>query len=68
MSTVDARANWEKISRLKRLAIQIVAQLPEDPQEAQTVLRHAQVLVQNFLDDGDAREVLNWPQSPRLLR
>lgn len=36
---------------LKRLAIQIAAQLPEDQEEALAVLEHAKTLVRSFLGD-----------------
>lgn len=36
---------------LKRLAIQIAAQLPEKEEEALAVLEHAKTLVRSFLGD-----------------
>lgn len=39
-------------ARLKRLAIQIATQLPDDTQEALRVLEHAQTLVRTFLADS----------------
>jgi hypothetical protein len=33
----------------RRQALQVAAQLPDDPEEALTVLRHAQTLVRSFL-------------------
>jgi len=38
-----------KEARLKRLAIQIAAQLPEDTGDALSVLEHTQTLVRSFL-------------------
>lgn len=49
----------EKTVHLKRLAIQIAAQLPDDVHEARSVLRYASELVENFLKDGE-------PQPPVL--
>lgn len=39
---------------LKRLAIQLASQLPEDPDEALTVLEHCKTLVRTFLDEPGA--------------
>jgi hypothetical protein len=33
----------------RRQALQVAAQLPDDPEEALTVLRHTQTLVRSFL-------------------
>ena len=33
----------------RRQALQVAAQLPDEPEEALTVLRHAQTLVRSFL-------------------
>lgn len=38
--------------RLKRLAIQIAAQLPDDAGEALSVLAHAETIVRSFLSDS----------------
>lgn len=38
--------------QLKRLAIQLAAQLPDDTQEALDVLEHAKTLVRAFLADS----------------
>ena len=35
--------------RRRRQALQVAAQLPDEPEEALTVLRHAQTLVRSFL-------------------
>jgi hypothetical protein len=33
----------------RRMAIQVVASLPDDPEEAQAVLRYAQILLSQFV-------------------
>lgn len=43
------RPGDDRDAALKRLAIQIAAQLPESPDEAQRVLTHAQTLLDTFL-------------------
>lgn len=47
----------EDIARIKRHAIQIVAQLPEDTAEAEMVLEQARRLVREFLAQPHLREV-----------
>lgn len=41
----------EEVLALKRLAIQIAAQLPEREEDALAVLEHAKTLVRSFLVD-----------------
>lgn len=41
--------------QLKRLAIQLAAQLPDDADEAEDVLEHVKTLLRSFL--GDSRPV-----------
>lgn len=36
-------------AQLKRMAIQLAAQLPEDPNEARQVLEYVRVLIEEFL-------------------
>lgn len=38
-------------SELKRLALQLTVQLPEDPKEGERVVRHMETLVRAFLAD-----------------
>lgn len=40
---------------LRRLAVQLVAQLPEEREEAMAVLRYAEDLLKNFVDRNDAK-------------
>jgi hypothetical protein len=44
--------------RLKRQAIEIVAQLPEDPAEALRLLKMAERLVETFLAEEEAPSVV----------
>jgi hypothetical protein len=45
-------ARWER-QRMKRLAIQIAAQLPEDEEEALAVLFWARDLITGYMHDDD---------------
>lgn len=54
MEIVQLKKRPEDIEQeraLKRLAVQIAAQLPEDTAEALAVLRHTENLIRLFLDD-----------------
>jgi hypothetical protein len=46
----DDDARW-----LRRLAVQLVAQLPEEREEAIAVLRYAEDLLKNFVDREDQK-------------
>lgn len=54
----------------KRVAMQIVTQLPEDPREALTVLAYAKELVENFLgaQEPSADRVVSFPPAASSSR
>jgi len=45
-------------AHLKRMAIQLAAQLPEDPTDARQVLEYVRILIEEFLA-ADVRQVPN---------
>jgi hypothetical protein len=51
----DKDAGTEEVW-LKRQALQVVMQLPDDREDALAVLRYAEVLVKTFLADADKAE------------
>lgn len=60
------RGDWRR-----RHALQIASQLPENPEDAEVVLRHVHELVDNFLHKGvDVQEaaVLAFPDGGKSFR
>lgn len=53
-------------ARVKGLALQIATQLPTDPAEARSVMRHVEWLLENFFEDGQDRAVKR--PTPKLMR
>lgn len=53
--------NGEQIDRkaLKRLAMQLAVQLPEDRREALIVLQYCERLVVDFIEDADAEPTVS---------